>query len=156
MHFFSFLYILFFSVATASDLTIRSIIVLDNKVPSECGLSFETTDVVSKVTIKKNRNGTSTVFNVQSKKEILKSVNIITNSVNLNKLLDGKFTESKNILIESVTNENETSSFFQELLIAGAEMFINDKKIEIIGPIDSKVRLEYLFCTGEMFLPNYN
>ena len=140
MHFFSFLYILFFSVATASDLTI----------------SFETTDVVSKVTIKKNINGTSTVFNVQSKKEILKSVNIITNSVNLNKLLDGKFTESKNILIESVTNENETSSFFQELLIAGAEMFINDKKIEIIGPIDSKVRLEYLFCTGEMFLPNYN
>ena len=137
MHFFSFLYILFFSVATASDLTIRSIIVLDNNVPSECGLSFETTDVVSKVTIKKNRNGTSTV-------------------VNLNKLLDGKFIKSKNILIESVTNENETSSFFQELLIAGAEMFINDKKIEIIGPIDSKVRLEYLFCTGEMFLPNYN
>ena len=156
MHFFSFLYILFFSVATASDLTIRSIIVLDNNVPSECGLSFETTDVVSKVTIKKNINGTSTVFNVQSKKEILKSVNIITNSVNLNKLLDGKFTESKNILIESVTNENETSSFFQELLIGGAEMFINDKKIDITGPIDSKVRLEYLFCTGEMFLPNYN
>ena len=156
MHFFSFLYIFFFSVAAANDLKIRSIIVLDNNEPSECGLSFETTDIVSKVTIKKNRNGTSTVFNVQSKKEILKSVNIITNSVNLNKLLDGKFIESKNILIESVTNENETSSFFQELLIAGAEMFINDKKIEIIGPIDSKVRLEYLFCTGEMFLPNYN
>ena len=156
MHFFSFLYIFFFSVVAASDLKIRSIIVLDNNVPSECGLSFETTDIVSKVTIKKNRNGTSTVFNVQSKKEILKSVNIITNSVNLNKLLDGKFIESKNILIESVTNENETSSFFQELLIGGAEMFINDKKIDITGPIDSKVRLEYLFCTGEMFLPNYN
>ena len=106
--------------------------------------------------IKKNRNGTSTVFNVQSKKEILKSANIITNSVNLNKLLDGKFIESKNILIESVTNENETSSFFQELLIGGAEMIINDKNIDIMGPIDSKVRLEYLFCTGEMFLPNYN
>ena len=83
-------------------------------------------------------------------------VNIITNSVNLNKLLDGKFIESKNILIESVTNENETSSFFQELLIGGAEMIINDKNIDIMGPIDSKVRLEYLFCTGEMFLPNYN
>ena len=156
MHFFSFLYIFFFSVAAASDLKIRSIIVLDNNVPSECGLSFEITDIVSKVTIKKNRNGTSTVFNVQSKKEILKSVNIITNSVNLNKLLDGKFTESKNILIESVTNENETSSFFQELLIGGAEMIINDKNIDIMGPIDSKVRVEYLFCTGEMFLPNYN
>ncbi len=156
MHFFSFLYILFFSVATASDLKIRSIIVLDNNVPSECGLSFETTDIVSKVTIKKNKNGTSTVFNVQSKKEILKSANIITNSVNLNKLLNEKVVESKNILIESITDENETSSFFQELLIGGAEMLINDKEIEIVGPIDSKVRLEYLFCTGEMFLPNYN
>ena len=30
-------------------------------------------------------------------------------------------------------------------------MIINDKKFEIMGPIDSKVRLEYLFCTGEMF-----
>ena len=35
-------------------------------------------------------------------------------------------------------------------------MIINDKNIEIMGPIDSKVRLEYLFCTGEMFLPNYD
>ena len=34
--------------------------------------------------------------------------------------------------------------------------YINDKNIDIMGPIDSKVRLEYLFCTGEMFLPNYN
>ena len=31
----------------------------------------------------------------------------------------------------------------------------NNKTYEVIGPIDSKVRLEYLFCTGEMFLPNY-
>ena len=151
MHFFSFLYIFFFSVAAASDLKIRSIIVLDNNVPSECGLSFETTDIVSKVTIKKNRNGTSTVFNVQSKKEILKSANIITNSVNLNKLLNEKVVESKNILIESITDENETSSFFQELLIGGAEMLINDKEIEIVGPIDSKVRLEYLFVQVKCF-----
>ena len=55
MHFFSLLYIFFFSVVAASDLNIRSIIVLENNVPSECGLSFETADIVSKVTIKKIR-----------------------------------------------------------------------------------------------------
>ena len=32
----------------------------------------------------------------------------------------------------------------------------NDKKYTISGPIDTKVRLEYLFCTGEMFHPKYN
>ena len=45
--------------------------------------------------------------------------------------------------------------FFQEILISGGKILINEKKYEVIGPIDSKVRLEYLFCTGEMFLPNY-
>ena len=45
--------------------------------------------------------------------------------------------------------------FFQELLIGGGALLIDENKHEIKGPIDSKVRLEYLFCTGEMFLPNY-
>ena len=45
--------------------------------------------------------------------------------------------------------------FFQEILISGGELIINNSKFQITGPIDSKVRLEYLFCTGEMFLPNY-
>ena len=35
------------------------------------------------------------------------------------------------------------------------QVLINEKIYEVVGPIDSKVRLEYLFCTGEMFLPNY-
>ena len=34
-------------------------------------------------------------------------------------------------------------------------VLIDQSSYEIKGPIDSKVRLEYLFCTGEMFLPNY-
>ena len=67
-----------------------------------------------------------------------------------------KSWRQKKVLIESVTNEDDTSNFFQELLIGGANILFNNKKIEIIGPIDSKVRLEYLFCTGEMFLPNYD
>ena len=45
--------------------------------------------------------------------------------------------------------------FFQEILISGGKILINEKIYEVVGPIDSKVRLEYLFCTGEMFLPNY-
>ena len=47
------------------------------------------------------------------------------------------------------------TKFFQEILINGGSFLINNEIYEIIGPIDSKVRLEYLFCTGEMFLPNY-
>ena len=45
--------------------------------------------------------------------------------------------------------------FFQEILIGGGSLNVDDVLYEINGPIDSKVRLEYLFCTGEMFLPNY-
>ena len=71
-------------------------------------------------------------------------MNIITNSVDLLELLNGKVMASKKVLIESVTNEDDTSNFFQELLIGGANILFNNKKIEIIGPIDSKVRLEYL------------
>ena len=40
-------------------------------------------------------------------------------------------------------------------MIGGANVLIDQSSYEIKGPIDSKVRLEYLFCTGEMFLPNY-
>ena len=41
------------------------------------------------------------------------------------------------------------------LVIGGGNISIDQSSYEITGPIDSKVRLEYLFCTGEMFLPNY-
>ena len=53
------------------------------------------------------------------------------------------------------TDQDLTTFFFQEILIGGGLLKIDDKIYEIKGPIDSKVRLEYLFCTGEMFLPNY-
>ena len=156
MHFFSFLYIFFFSVVAANDLIVRSVITLDNNVPSECGLSFDSPAMISKVMIKKNKEGTSTVFTIKSNNEAIKNVNIKTNSIDLMKLLNKEIKQSKDVFIESITDENKTSAFFQELLIGGGNFFLNDKKFEIIGPIDSKVRLEYLFCTGEMFLPNYN
>ena len=46
--------------------------------------------------------------------------------------------------------------FFQDLLINGGTILINKNNHEIKGPIDSKVRLEYLFCTGEMFFLTMN
>ena len=156
MHFFSLLYIFFFSFVAARELKVSSIITLDNNIPTECGLNFKTSNSISKVIIKKNKKGTSTIFTVESKNEIINKVNIKTTNVNLFKLMNSNIKKSKKIFIESITDENQTSAFFQELLIGGGDLLINDKKFEILGPIDSKVRLEYLFCTGEMFLPNYN
>ena len=46
MHFFLFFLHIFFSVVAAKDLKIGSIIKLDNNIPSECGLSFETSEVL--------------------------------------------------------------------------------------------------------------
>ena len=57
--------------------------------------------------------------------------------------------------MEGVYKENQMGQFFQELLIFGGELIINDSIYKINGPIDSKIRLEYLFCTGEMFHPKY-
>ena len=58
-------------------------------------------------------------------------------------------------IISNITKNDDMTLFFQEILIGNSNLIINGKNYEIKGPIDSKVRLEYLFCTGEMFLPNY-
>ena len=99
MHFFSFLYIFFFSVVTANDLIVRSVITLDNKVPSECGLSFDSPAMISKVMIKKNKKGTSTVFTIKSNNEAIKNANIKTNSIDLVKLLNKEIKQSKMFLL---------------------------------------------------------
>ena len=62
---------------------------------------------------------------------------------------------SNEFIIENTTKDNQMSLFIQEVLIGNSILSVNDIIYEIKGPIDSKVRLEYLFCTGEMFLPNY-
>ena len=62
------------------------------------------------------------------------------------KLLKKDIKESKDLFIESITDENKTSAFFQELLIGGGRvLFLNNKKFEILGPIDSKVRVRVSF-----------
>ena len=116
MHFFSFSFLhifFFFSVVAANDLTIRSVITLDNNVPSECGLSFDSQAMISKVMIKKNKEGTSTVFTIKSNNEAIKNANIKTNSIDLMRLLNKRIKQSKDVSIESITDENKTSAFFR-------------------------------------------
>ena len=60
---------------------------------------------------------------VSSKKEVIRKANIKTSNVDLLKLLESDIKESKEIVIESVTNEDQTSAFFQELLIGGGNFF---------------------------------
>ena len=71
------------------------------------------------------------------------------------KIITQKINTKPNFFMSGETNQDSMSIFFQEILIGGANVLIDQSSYEIKGPIDSKVRLEYLFCTGEMFLPNY-
>ena len=161
-----FLFVIFFLISNfsnlnASDIRINSIITLENNIPKECGLNFKileenkTSD--TKISIKKNKDKkTTTYFSSKSDNFRIIDANIISPNVNLKKLLIKKNNDNNTKFeIENTTDLDKTNMFFQEVLISGAKILINDKTYEVIGPIDSKVRLEYLFCTGEMFLPNY-
>ena len=104
--------------------------------------------------MKKNK-GTVTFFSANSEKIKFNELNILSQSKSLKKLMNFNEVNSKEFIFENKTDIDDTSAFFQEVLIGGAKIQINKTQHEILGPIDSKVRLEYLFCTGEMFLPNY-
>ena len=149
-----------FSSLNASEVRINSIITLENNIPKECGLNFKileenkTSD--TKVSIKKNKdNQTTTFFSSKSDNFRIVNANIVSPNVNLKELLIKKNNNNSHFEIENTTDLDKTNMFFQEILISGGKIMINKKIYEVIGPIDSKVRLEYLFCTGEMFLPNY-
>ena len=138
---------------------VNSIIKLDDNIPEECGLSFifkhndSLTEAI--VYVKKTEgNNTLTQFKIISK-NIVEKANIITASLELNKIITQKIKSESNFFMSGETNQDSMSIFFQEILIGGANVLIDQSSYEIKGPIDSKVRLEYLFCTGEMFLPNY-
>ena len=85
----------------------------------------------------------------------VKKANIVTASLELNKIITQQINSEPNFFLSGETNQDSMSIFFQEILIGGGNVLIDQSSYEIKGPIDSKVRLEYLFCTGEMFLPNY-
>jgi hypothetical protein len=155
-----FFLLLSFSNLSAYDVRINSIITLQNNIPKECGLNFKISDENktsdTKVSIKKNKDKkTTTYFSSKSDNFRIVDANIISPSVDLQKLIVKENKSKKKIEIENYTDLDKTNMFFQEILISGGKILINEKTYEVIGPIDSKVRLEYLFCTGEMFLPNY-
>ena len=155
-----FFLLLSFSNLSASNIRVNSIITLQNNIPKECGLNFKISEEnktsETKVSIKKNKDKkTTTYFSSKSDNFKIVDANIISPSVDLQKLLIKKNKKKKKFEIENYTDLDKTNMFFQEILISGGKILINEKTYEVIGPIDSKVRLEYLFCTGEMFLPNY-
>ena len=154
------LMIFVFSIKIASaSVKVNSIIKLDKNVPEECGLSFifDHNDILTEAMVyvkKTGGNNTLTQFKIISKNQV-KKANIVTASLELNKIITQQIKSEPNFFMSGETNQDSMSIFFQEILIGGGNVLIDQSSYEIKGPIDSKVRLEYLFCTGEMFLPNY-
>ena len=152
------IFIFSFSFSHSTEIKLKSLIMLKDKIPNECGIVIsifdnnEKTDL--RVSIKKNQSNTTTNFFAKSNSNV-NFYDIVTESESISKIIKASNKNADYYEIESETDQNRTNQFFQELIISGAKVFINKKQYEIIGPIDSKVRLEYLFCTGEMFLPNY-
>jgi hypothetical protein len=158
MNFFYLITLLLFSTSIQANVKVNSIIKLRENIPEECGLSFsnEKEKFTAELTIKKNdTNNTLTFFKVNSKSININQANLISFSNDIDNILDIKPTINDEFTLTNITKNDEMTMFFQEILIGNSILIVNNKNYEIKGPIDSKVRLEYLFCTGEMFLPNY-
>ena len=158
MNFFYLITLLLFSTSIQANVKVNSIIKLRENIPEECGLSFsnEKEKFTAELTIKKNdTNNTLTFFKVNSKSININQANLISFSNDIDNILDIKPTINDEFNLTNITKNDEMTMFFQEILIGNSTLIVNNKNYEIKGPIDSKVRLEYLFCTGEMFLPNY-
>ena len=158
MNFFYFIILLLFSTSIQANVKVNSIIKLRENIPEECGLSFsnEKEKFTAELTIKKNdTNNTLTFFKVNSKSININQANLISFSNDIDNILDIKPIINDEFTLTNMTKNDEMTMFFQEILIGNSTLIVNNKNYEIKGPIDSKVRLEYLFCTGEMFLPNY-
>ena len=158
MNFFYLITLLLFSTSIQANVKVNSIIKLRENIPEECGLSFsnEKEKFTAELTIKKNdTNNTLTFFKVNSKSININQANLISFSNDIDNILNVKPTINDEFTLTNITKNDEMTMFFQEILIGNSTLIVNNKNYEIKGPVDSKVRLEYLFCTGEMFLPNY-
>ena len=150
--------LLLFSTSIQANVKVNSIIKLKENIPEECGLSFsnEKEEFTAELTVKKNdTNNTLTFFKVNSKNLNIDQANLRSFSNDINNILGVKPEINDEFTISNITKNDDMTLFFQEILIGNSNLIVNGKNYEIKGPIDSKVRLEYLFCTGEMFLPNY-
>ncbi len=160
---YSFIIFLVFDVKIifANELKFQSILELDKNIPKTCGMKIIVNeDFVADISIKKitKKGSTSTIgsFSAVSKSSELNNANLKTASIDLKAIIKNLIEKKPNlILMEGEYKENQMGQFFQELLIFGGELIINNTVYKINGPIDSKIRLEYLFCTGEMFHPKY-
>ena len=158
MNFFYLIILLLFSTSIQANVKVNSIIKLKENIPEECGLSFSNKkeEFTAELTVKKNdTNNTLTFFKVNSKNLNIDKANLRSFSNDINNILGVKPEINDEFIISNITKNDDMTLFFQEILIGNSNLIINGKNYEIKGPIDSKVRLEYLFCTGEMFLPNY-
>ena len=158
MNFFYLIILLLFSTSIQANVKVNSIIKLKENIPEECGLSFsnEKEEFTAELTVKKNdTNNTLTFFKVNSKNLNIDQANLRSFSNDINNILGVKAEINDEFTISNITKNDDMTLFFQEILIGNSNLIVNGKNYEIKGPIDSKVRLEYLFCTGEMFLPNY-
>ena len=158
MNFFYLIILLLFSTSIQANVKVNSIIKLKENIPEECGLSFsnEKEEFTAELTVKKNdTNNTLTFFKVNSKNLNIDQANLRSFSNDINNILGVKAEINGEFKISNITKNDDMTLFFQEILIGNSNLIVNGKNYEIKGPIDSKVRLEYLFCTGEMFLPNY-
>ena len=158
MNFFYLIILLLFSTSIQANVKVNSIIKLKENIPEECGLSFsnEKEEFTAELTVKKNdTNNTLTFFKVNSKNLNIDQANLRSFSNDINNILGVKAEINGEFTISNFTKNDDMTLFFQEILIGNSNLIVNGKNYEIKGPIDSKVRLEYLFCTGEMFLPNY-
>ena len=158
MNIFYLIILLLFSTSIQANVKVNSIIKLKENIPEECGLSFsnEKEEFTAELTVKKNdTNNTLTFFKVNSKNLNIDQANLRSFSNDINNILGVKAEINDEFTISNITKNDDMTLFFQEILIGNSNLIVNGKNYEIKGPIDSKVRLEYLFCTGEMFLPNY-
>lgn len=153
------LFLIFYSLKSKS-LTYKSILIVENNIPNECGIEIsKESNFVSKLSIKKiKRPNTELSFSLSSKNfEILK-FNIESSNINLQQDLIKKKKISK-VNFHQISGNmsfDKINILFQELFISGGILTINDNTFNLDAPIDSKVRLEYLFCVGEMFHPKYD
>ena len=148
----------------SQNIKVHSIIKLEDSIPEECGIKllFEKKGMEMSVKIKKINNETYTYFEAISLEKKIEKVDILAENLSVVELISNKPQIQKNrILFKINTSRNEiaknqTAAFFQKFIVSGGKILIDSESFEISGPINSKVRLEYLFCTGEMFHPKYD
>ena len=142
----------------SNNIKIHSIIKLEESIPNECGLRMVMQDdkIEMVVKLKKINKQTYTFFKTTSVDVKPEFVDVVADDLSIVELIDQTgIVKNNEIYFEGIADTDKTASFFQKLIVSGGKMLFNAKIFEIPGPIKSKVRLEYLFCTGEMFHPKY-